>query len=1244
MKSKKKWISILVLVAFLLSIVNVPVLAAGIEGTTEETPTSGDCSRLNDDTVTWNYDSSTKTLTISGSGAMKSFAKDSAVPWYDYMKEIETAVIENGVTNVGSRAFNSATALSAVSLANTVTAIEDDAFHDCTSLKAITLPDSLTSIGSAFQSSGLTSIDIPAGVTSIGNSSFTSAKSLAAINVDSANKNYKSIDGVLFDTRFDDMELMLYPAGKQDTSYTVPNGTVHISNLENEFLSELYLNDGLESFHWIRAPKLTEMKFPASVKEIQSTLKNNVDLDKLYFYGNAPTVMSGQSVSSSAPCQKGGVVYYVPGTTGWDKEPWKGWAESGDIILNTWDGGTTPDPTAPAKIEKLTPANGAVDVGYDATTGLPAFYITFDKTPYTSNGAGVQVDSTKEPIAIYTADGTEVWKDNDYGHEYSTHLTLSSDRKTVAVTPTNAHALLKPDTEYYITMGEGYIKFPGDAVGSPAIEADDWIFKTMTAPFTNTHDVTFATGDSSAPTAVVSANWNDSWFKESALVYNHDLARTAMALSGATYVDVKDTAIEAALTELCGFEKDSFKSYNYDYNHTESDNDVVAYSFACKTVYDNGKQYPLVAVMVKGTSGNEEWYSNFNMGTADVHKGFRLAKEELKSSLNVYLNKKNIDIADAKFLVTGHSRGAAVANLIAKDLSDQASTEHVYAYTFATPTVSTEGTGNRYHNIYNIVSGTDFVTRVPLAKWDFKHYGIDLQLPTRSYYGSGYQTVYAKMAEVYGKLTGKKHPEYKDGTLPVDNLVDTAYDLAPSLKEYYEKDHVYTIAETSVPMIQLKTTSQYFNRIASFLVEGPGVILAELYGTLEGEYAPITLFFGINENGVLTHNVLGAHAMATYYSWMDSCTAEELFGAQPGSRSTAYNFKRMTVACPVDVFVTDEAGNMAACVVDEVADMDNPLAVEVKDGVKTIDLPGDQNYSVKIVARDGGTVEYTVKEYVATGLDDTVLRTVGMDAITIVAGDTLTGNVNDIVNTPAKNYTLLKKDTAGKETAIPVDYDSSSQTTPSRPSTGGNSGGFSGSYNYPVKADDVDGATVSFDKSNAVAGDKVIITVTPDSGKQVDEVIVTDADNEVIAVTKVGDNKYSFIMPEGAVKVAVTTEKADYDIRVVLQIGNRNVVVGNKTFTNDVAPVIVGDRTMVPIRVITEALGGVADWNEAARTVTLTIDGKVLRMTIDQTITGFDAAPVIINNRTYVPIRYVAEALGANVEWIADVRQTIVEK
>jgi len=212
------------------------------------------------------------------------------------------------------------------------------------------------------------------------------------------------------------------------------------------------------------------------------------------------------------------------------------------------------------------------------------------------------------------------------------------------------------------------------------------------------------------------------------------------------------------------------------------------------------------------------------------------------------------------------------------------------------------------------------------------------------------------------------------------------------------------------------------------------------------------------------------------------------------------------------------------------------------------------------------------------------------------------------------------------------------------PSRSNSSGGFTGTYNYPVKADSTGDATVTFDKNNAVAGDKVTITVKPNTGKVVDEVIVTDADNNVLTVTKVGDNKYSFTMPSGAVKVAVTTKAATYENRIVLQVGNRNVLVDQNTWSNDVAPVIVDNRTMVPIRVITKALGGKADWNEATQTVTLTIEGNVLCMTIGQTIPGFDAAPVILNSRTYVPIRYVAEKLGATVEWIAETQQIIIEK
>lgn len=220
-------------------------------------------------------------------------------------------------------------------------------------------------------------------------------------------------------------------------------------------------------------------------------------------------------------------------------------------------------------------------------------------------------------------------------------------------------------------------------------------------------------------------------------------------------------------------------------------------------------------------------------------------------------------------------------------------------------------------------------------------------------------------------------------------------------------------------------------------------------------------------------------------------------------------------------------------------------------------------------------------------------------------------------------------------------YELTAQNT-SGSGSSSSSGGFSGTYNYPVKMGSTANATVSLSKNNAVAGDKVTITVTPKQGQQVDTVIITDAAGKQIAVTKEGDNKYSFVMPASAVKLEVTTKASVYDKKIVLQINNKAVTVNGKSVQSDVAPIIVDNRTMVPIRVITETLGGTVDWNN--RTVTLNIDGKLLQMTIGQTIPGFDAAPILKNNRTYVPVRYVAEALGADVAWDETTQQITITK
>ena len=133
--------------------------------------------------------------------------------------------------------------------------------------------------------------------------------------------------------------------------------------------------------------------------------------------------------------------------------------------------------------------------------------------------------------------------------------------------------------------------------------------------------------------------------------------------------------------------------------------------------------------------------------------------------------------------------------------------------------------------------------------------------------------------------------------------------------------------------------------------------------------------------------------------------------------------------------------------------------------------------------------------------------------------------------------------------------------------------------------------------------------------------------------------------PSQAPKPAASSENSkEYNSKIILQIGNKEIKVVNKTIKNDAAPVIVDSRTMVPIRVVVEALGGTADWNNDTRTVTLTIDDKVLQLIIDKEIPGFGTGAKIMDSRTSVPVRYVAEYVGCDVQWLADTQQIVIQK
>jgi hypothetical protein len=110
------------------------------------------------------------------------------------------------------------------------------------------------------------------------------------------------------------------------------------------------------------------------------------------------------------------------------------------------------------------------------------------------------------------------------------------------------------------------------------------------------------------------------------------------------------------------------------------------------------------------------------------------------------------------------------------------------------------------------------------------------------------------------------------------------------------------------------------------------------------------------------------------------------------------------------------------------------------------------------------------------------------------------------------------------------------------------------------------------------------------------------------------------------------------------------VILDGTELAFDVPPQIINGRTMVPMRKIFELLGAVVEWDEATKTVTATKNETVIIMQIGNatiSVSGeditLDVPPQIVNSRTLVPLRAVAEGLEANVSWDIATRSAIIK-
>ena len=181
-------------------------------------------------------------------------------------------------------------------------------------------------------------------------------------------------------------------------------------------------------------------------------------------------------------------------------------------------------------------------------------------------------------------------------------------------------------------------------------------------------------------------------------------------------------------------------------------NDVTEFFVGHKKIVYKGVIREILVVAVRGTNAtNAEWSSNFDVG-ADTkeyydamgdshphwknkqnHKGFDVASNRVYEKLTSYINTYISADAEVSMLVTGHSRGAAIANILSQMYTDNTDYK-VFGYTFAAPNTTTAKNAASYKNIFNIINKDDIIPYLPLSQWGFKNYGVTKSISVNEYY------------------------------------------------------------------------------------------------------------------------------------------------------------------------------------------------------------------------------------------------------------------------------------------------------------------------------------------------------------------------------------------------------------------------------------------------------------------------------------------------------------------------------
>ena len=452
--------------------------------------------------------------------------------------------------------------------------------------------------------------------------------------------------------------------------------------------------------------------------------------------------------------------------------------------------------------------------------------------------------------------------------------------------------------------------------------------------------------------------YSDLFFENDPAVYDHLLARASLGLAISSFRTNKenkysqDIRVRNYLTDA-GF--DDLLAEGYDEATGEH---TVSTMIASKRL----DGFTLIAAVPCGGGYEDEWLSNFNVGTVNRHEGFQEAAQIVEERLTNYIKDHEIT-GDIRLWMAGYSRGAAIANLVEADMTDSGQFTAVYGYNFAVPK-NTKDEKN-YTNIFNIIGKYDPVTMIPLSEWGYLRYGTDLYTPAQEM-DSDYADSKLLANEVSKKLLGKSfrnNPgvngqlhmllEYLLQILPTDETYEVS--LKDAIKNAWVNmgnvNALFEIIENALSNMQSLDAAQQAN------VNNMITFIETILTThLQGNTSEIKNGYW-DSNETLASNIIHEHSPEVYLEWMFSSeNPEEIFGDNAITN-------RVIITGSVQVDIYDESGFKETIYAngDIETDEKNSMAnlYAVRNGSQTIlSLPGDQVYKLLIYANKNENLGY----------------------------------------------------------------------------------------------------------------------------------------------------------------------------------------------------------------------------------------------------------------------------------------------